>query len=463
MTGFTPIDSILAFTGATWGSQLHAMFWNGRVYVVIILVGLFMTAVRTMPHGSLMPILMHLVLATGLAFAFGASSKAVEMKRSITEEANAAVAPAVSSQRPTTAISLPAGFVLVNDAMHSLSQSMIQMIKRDFAERPFAALVVVNRLAAEKFDGDPVLQARLSTFLDTCYGAALQAWEAETPPAQRDVLTVNTPAASALQQYYATLAFPDANGQAVPCASRWQDLRGDLAAYARSHITPATDWVNASLAWLARTYGSDEWVVNNALRNYRQSVEPPGGSQLDPSSPSRNWWDPLAWLQGGASFVLGTIAGLWNPVAMGQIVEFFQRSAYVFYGYTMMVAYAVFPLMLAFALWPGQFARFATYLMLLLSLKMWPVFWAMIGTAHEKILPVFISSGAIADPSSARYPALLQFITALTVFSVPALVSMLFGVAGHRIGTNLSSWTPGRIPFVGSLVAGGSSRGAGRP
>src|SRR2546426_6385075 len=165
MTGFTPIDSILAFTGATWGSQLHAMFWNGRVYVVIILVGLFMTAVRTMPHGSLMPILMHLVLATGLAFAFGASSKAVEMKRSITEEANAAVAPAVTSQRPTTGAWLPAGFVLVNDAMHSLSQSMIQMIKRDFAERPFAALVVVNRLAAEKFDGDPALQARLSNFL----------------------------------------------------------------------------------------------------------------------------------------------------------------------------------------------------------------------------------------------------------------------------------------------------------
>src|SRR2546429_4921716 len=59
--------------------------------------------------------------------------------------------------------------------------------------------------------------------------------------------------------------------------------------------------------------------------------------------------------------------------------------------------------------------------------------------SHEKILPVFISSGAIADPSSARYPALLQFITALTVFSVPALESMLFGVAGHRIGTDRKS------------------------
>src|SRR2546425_9407704 len=128
MTGFTPIDSILAFTGVTWGSQLHAMFWNGRVYVVIILVGLFMTAVRTMPHGSLMPMLMHLVLATGLAFAFGASSNTVEMKKSITEEANAAVAPALT-QRPTTGAWLPAGFVLVNDAMHSLSQSMIQVIK----------------------------------------------------------------------------------------------------------------------------------------------------------------------------------------------------------------------------------------------------------------------------------------------------------------------------------------------
>src|SRR5256712_10164767 len=108
MTGFTPIDSILAFTGVTWGSQLHAMFWNGRVYVVIILVGLFMTAVRTMPHGSLMPMLMHLVLATGLAFAFGASSKTVELKRSVTEEAKAAVDPAIASQRPTAAASLQA-------------------------------------------------------------------------------------------------------------------------------------------------------------------------------------------------------------------------------------------------------------------------------------------------------------------------------------------------------------------
>src|SRR3989442_212643 len=178
---------------------------------------------------------------------------------------------------------------------------------------------------------------------------------------------------------------------------------------------------------------------------------------------SRNWWDPLAWLQGGASFILGTIAGLWNPVVMGQIVEFFQRSAYVFYGYTMMVAYAVFPMMLALSLWPDQFGRFAAYLMLLLSLKMWPVFWAMIGTAHQKILPTFIASGAIADPSSARYPALLQFITALTVFALPALVSMLFGVAGHRIGVSLSSWTPGRIPFLGSLVTGTARRGTGGP
>jgi hypothetical protein len=459
MTGFTPIDSILAFTGATWGSQLHTMFWNGRVYVVVILVGLFVTAVRTMPHGSLMPMLLHLLIATGLAFAFGASAKTVEMKKSITEEANAAVASGVASQRPTGSVSLPAGFVLINDAMHSLSQSMIQLIKRDFAEGPFAALVVLNRLAAEKFDGDPALQARLSNFLDTCYGAALQAWEAETSPAERRVRAVNTPASSALQKYYTTLAFPDANGQSVPCASRWQDLRGDLAAYARTHITPATDWVNATLSWLGRTYGSDEWVIDNALRNYRQSVEPPGGSQLDPSSPSRNWWDPLAWLQGGASFILGTIAGFWNPVVMGQVVEFFQRSAYVFYGYTMMVAYAVFPMMLAFSLWPDQFGRFVAYLMLLLSLKMWPVFWAMIATAHEKILQVFVSSGAIADPSSTRYPALLQFVTALTVFSVPVLVSTLFGVAGHRVGTNLSSWTPGRIPFLGSLVGGGGSTG----
>lgn len=463
MTGFTPIDSILAFTGATWGSQLHTMFWNGGVYVVIILLGLFMTAVRAMPHGSLVPMAMYFVLASVLAFAFGASSRAVEMRRSITEEANAAVAPAVTGLQPTTSASLPAGFVLVNDAMHSLAQSIIQIIMRDFAERPFAALVVVNRLAAEKFDGDSALQARLRTFLDTCYGAALQAWEADTPPEQRDPLSVNTPAASALQRYYATLAFPEPNGQSVTCATRWQDLQEDLAAYARTHITPATDWVNASLSWLSRTFGSDEWVVNIALRNYRESVEPPGGGQLDPSSPTRNWLDPVAWFQGAASFVLGTIAGLWNPVVMGQIVEFFQRSAYIFYGYAMMAAYAVFPIMLAFALWPGQFGRFATYLMLLLSLKMWPVFWAMIATAHEKILPVFIASGVIADPNSARYPALLQFVTALTIFSVPALVSMLFGVASHRIGSNLSNWKPGHIPFVGTLAGGASRGGVARP
>jgi hypothetical protein len=463
MTGFTPIDSILAFTGATWASQLHAMFWNGGVYVAVILVGVLMTAVRAMPHGALLPVVLHLVVATALAFAFGASSRAIELKRSITEEANAVVAPAVAGQRPPTGASLPAGFVLINDAMHSLSQSMIQLIKRDFAERPFAALVVVNRLAAEKFDGDPALQARLGTFLDTCYGAALQAWEAATPTEQRDAFAVNTPAASALQPYYATLSFPDANGEAVSCATQWEGLRGDIAAYARTHVTPATDWVSATLSWLSRTFGSDEWVVNNALRNYRQAVEPPGGSQLDPSSPSRNWLDPVAWLQGGASLVLGTIAGLWNPVVMGQIVDFFQRSAYVFYGYAMMAAYAVFPIMLGFALWPGQFGRFATYLMLLLSLKMWPVFWAMIATAHEKILPVFVASGVVDGPDSARYPALLQFITAVTVFSVPAMVSMLFGVASHRIGSNLSNWKPGHIPFVGTLVTGGARGGAGRP
>jgi hypothetical protein len=38
---------------------------------------------------------------------------------------------------------------------------------------------------------------------------------------------------------------------------------------------------------------------------------------------------------------------------------------------------------------------------------------------------------------------------------------MLFGVASHRIGSNLSNWKPGHIPFVGTLVTGGA-RGAGR-
>src|SRR2546428_11693857 len=108
MTGFTPIDSILAFTGVTWGSQLHAMFWNGRVYAVIILAGVFMTAVRTMPHGPLLPLMMHLGLATGLAFAFGASSKTLEIRKSITGEADAAVAPAGRGQRPTAGVLLPA-------------------------------------------------------------------------------------------------------------------------------------------------------------------------------------------------------------------------------------------------------------------------------------------------------------------------------------------------------------------
>jgi len=51
----------------------------------------------------------------------------------------------------------------------------------------------------------------------------------------------------------------------------------------------------------------------------------------------------------------------------------------------------------------------------------------------------------------------------MTIFSVPALVSMLFGVASHRIGSNLSSWAPGRIPLLGSLVTGGARGGAGRP
>ena len=467
-TGFTPVDAVLVLTGSIWAGHLHAFFWKNGVYAVIILLGVFAAAMRSAPRGSWGPAAITVLTSLGVVFVFGSSPVNLIHAKSITQEANAALIDGTETPPPQSSVGLPMGFLLVNHAMHDMAKFMIRLVKSDFATNPFAGLAVVNRIAAEKFDRDPALQQRLNHFIDTCYGGALQAlqnnppgWEDAPPPSLSgvpkgtvDLLEVDTPASRPLRErYYPKLVFPDRDGVLRRCDQHWDALNGDLLKYVRTYSTEPATWLGSLSTSIKNAFLTEDRLVRNALRNYRTVHDPAGGAQLSPTSNS--------WLGAAASWVLGTVAGFINPLVMAQVVDFFQRTAYIVYGYTQMVVYAMFPLVLALSLLPNQLPRLATYFMVLFSLKLWPVVWAMIAAAHERVLQVSMAAGVTENPSGFRYPALLQFVTALMILGAPGLLSLVFGVATHRIGSQMSAWKPMGLPLPGIGVLGGGGRAGG--
>jgi hypothetical protein len=417
------------------------------VYAVIILAGVIFHAMRSVRSG-LGPVVTYFVVAVGLVFAFGSSPAQLSVRPSIVKQAGGQVEP----MKPPTVegISLPTGFLVVNNGIHDLSVWLMKAFKEDFAVSPFAALMSLNALATERFHRDPVLQDRLWAFHEGCFGGALQKRLQDDAAAGRrsQLQTIDTPAGAALVPYYATLTFEDASGNQVLCSTQWEALKPDLARYTRENIHDAGTWLQGKFVHLV----DDETLTTWALRNFRREAEPAGGAKLNPAWQNANPVTKL--ITGVTSWGLGALANFWNPIALAQVIDFFQHSAYVVYGYTLLVVYAFFPIVLALSLWPGQAMRFVNYLVLLMSLKLWPVVWAMLAAAHERVLPAFLADNV----GGFNYPALLQVVTSLMVFGAPGLLSLVLGVAMHRIGSEMSSWAPGQLPIVGQLGGAGRAK-----
>ncbi|MFQ5945743.1 MAG: conjugal transfer protein TraG N-terminal domain-containing protein [Anaerolineae bacterium] len=449
-TGFSPADTALVFAGALWGGQLHHLFLALKVYTVVVVLGLVIVLFQSLRTSLVWPTAVYLMVSAGVFFAFGSTPVRLGYRTPMAIQMGAqAVNPTETHPNPG-GTGLPKGFLLVNAGMESLTKTMIAIVNRDFAVNPFAVIVGINELAMERFDRDPALQRRLGDFMRVCYYPALAMWSQDmarngNQPTSSDLEAVDTPAGEAVQRYYGKLSVPPPesfgiNTETVGCRALWGTLKPDLLAYIRGEETGGLGkWMRLlsnRLGQLGR--GSEEAWLIASLRNYREAVEPPGGSELSPArGPIAG---PLAW-------VFSAWALLKNRVTLAQLATLIQQAAYPVFGFIMMTLYALYPLVLALSLLPGQLGRLLTYFLLLFAVKLWPVLWAMIAAAHETVLPYFMGSRNVIGDQTGKvistYPGIVQMAAVLMILAVPAIASIIVGISAHRLGGALGQWQTG--------------------
>lgn len=456
-TGFSPSDTVLAVSGAVWGAQLHALFWRWGVYAAAILVGAAAAAWRAAQTGRPHPLLAYALFSAGAFVALGTSPRPLVPSPPLSVQQGAAEEPSAPKPAPTDGAALPAGFLLVNRAMEDAARAFIAVVKRDFAERPFATVLALNALAGDRMDDAPSLQASVRDFVRTCYAEALALWRARRKEAApslaeadlaRELAQFDTPAHATLVALYAE---PVLNAGTRACAREWDAIRTELAARASG------SWFGAALAHLAAAFPGlpldrvRDLAAQRALRNLMADYAMPGES----AQPIQvRWWDPGSWVAWAASYGMTKLAALFFHFILDQFVRFVAASIYPLYGMLQMLVYAAFPVVLALAMLPGQLGRLGAYLLTLLSIKLWPAFWAAVDAAHDRLLPSVVA----VDRAAMDYPAMFEAVTMMAVAMVPSLAT---AIVGARLFSGLHVPTPA-APITHPAAAAGTAAAVGR-
>jgi hypothetical protein len=416
-SGFAPIDTALVFAGALWGARIHAAF--GAVYLVAGLVGLVLAVWRSAQARSPAPALAWVVTGLGLWAALGTGSSPMQFRPSLVEQAGATVDP---SLRPaeTSGPGLPAGFLALNAGMEGATRLLIALVKEDFAINPFAVLAVMAHHASDAFDQDPALRTDVLEFIGRCYIPALGLYSQRHDgrlPAGADV---DTPIGKDIVRFYQDPALGDGGR----CAEDWNALLPRM----RGYVEPTMGFLSRLWNWVKGKSLDD--VIADRLRNARATYEPPGARvQVYGGSPIGNILNNLA----------GGVAKLMTSTTAAALVSMIQVGLYPMYGYILMPFYMLYPVVLALSLLqPG---RMLTYLVTLLSVKLWPALWAAIDATHDRLVPYFLTlSGGDQASSLWGYPAVFEVVTAFAYLVVPVIVSVILGGVGARLGGGLGGW-----------------------
>lgn len=416
-TGFSPIDTALVFAGAVWGGKIHAAF--GVVYAVAALVGLVLAIWRSAQTHSPAPTLAYVLTGLGLYAAMGTGGGTMQFRPSLTEQAGATVDP---SLRPieTSGPGLPTGFLAINAGMEGATRLLISLVKEDFVINPFAILAMMAYHASDAFDQDPALRTDVLEFIGQCYIPALGLYSQRHGGRLPQGADVNTPIGKDIVPLYQDPALGDGGR----CKADWDALLPRM----RGYVQPTIGFFSRFWNWLKGKSIDD--VIADRLRNARATYEPPGAKvQVYGSSPIGNILNNLA----------GGVAKLMTSTTAAALVSMIQVGLYPIYGYILMPFYMLYPVVLALSLLqPG---RMLTYLVTLMSVKLWPAIWAAIDATHDRLVPYFLSlSGGDQASSMWGYPAVFEVVTAFAYLLVPVIVSVILGGVGARLGGGLGGW-----------------------
>src|SRR5581483_6859784 len=237
-------------------------------------------------------------------------------------------------------------------------------------------------------------------------------------------------------------------------------LRDGLVVYVQRFVSPAANAMRSVLASVGFPT-SDEALLQSTLRTWREYNTAAIANVAAEDSGGR--FNPLSYLMSALNMGLSSVGKITNRLIIAQLSEYIRLAAYPVYGFTLMSLYALFPVVLALSLLPGQLGRLAQYFLIVFSVKLWPVLWALISHAHTAALPHFtggtglISPTAetiIKDPGGWSYPGMIQMVAAMMYVGVPMTTSLILGVNARHLGSTIGQWHTTALPSLGSMISG---------
>jgi TraG-like protein, N-terminal region len=444
LTGFSPTDTIVSYSGLVWMGQLMATLQSHGLYLVLIVGGIVWGVVQVLrSRARLLDVVIYVILSFTILQALGGNGVSLEFRRSFAEQSGATATAEAAAQMPPATARVPRGFALVVSAIQDTVQELLPRINADFVREPFALFAATNSLMTEALQHDPALRARTADFLNRCYAPAITRWLQANPSATaRDFARVDTPLSDELASLYPQIPVATADGDASrlkTCADVWGPLRNDLFTYATEH----------GGAWYMRTIGralnavglgTDIWL-RNILRQFRAGHTFGNAfNEVDETSGA------LASLGSGALSIVGFGA---NWVRVAQLVEIVRYAAFPLMGYLLAILYVAFPFVLAAAVLPGGIGRLVLFFALVASVKAWPLAWAVVDQVYGHVLPTLwplVDRGwSAGNLIIVKPPAALNIVTGLMYVMGPVMLTTAFGIAGRSLGQGLSSFTTFRV------------------
>jgi hypothetical protein len=356
----TGIDTIYEYAGYKLAGTISGVFSAVGLPLIVALAGMAYSIHLLAEKGSLRPLALHVFYLIFAAWLLGGTQ--------------------------IQGVRTPRFAAYTGQSADLLQKRLIRRINERFLTEPFEWERIAARLGSARIL-DPALELRLGSFLQSCARSAL----AVSEPRQSNLLREG----------------------ALPYTSSCEERRRDLLSRVQSHLQ--TDPQHRATLDAARAKDSsqagafqDRYLDEIVIR----SIDEPGGPTSESGliaaslgeysivAPSQSTGTVPAW----AKSFLGPAGWLFGDeianVAIGGLAQLNQDFENRFtgkqkyyqvltlgphlYGLTEMVLLGLFPLAGLFALAPGQWRVLLHFLKVFVSVKLWPVGWAVLSTFNER-------------------------------------------------------------------------------
>lgn len=467
--GYTPIDTIYGFVGHTIGLRLSSyLIWQGFLVFFVVAAGFIRLYYTSSVKGSYVELGAYPLYVFFILFFLYPIEVTLSAPRAPGSGASGAMGTAESLQVPRVL----AYVCTITDA---LQQTLIAEIKGKVGNtmREWERIAAVNAKARIT---DAATRKDLAYYLKYCYWPTMALDDVPKGDPWDLVPLSGLPIDEWLLGKYQeiSLSSPRMAISKYPIACTQfhvfvgNEVEGELRSDVKLHMTALSSYAAAGIPdndafhfYRRRILYNTIYVlapgaagaVRAALPEYNLTDPTTMSAQM---KESKNGWDIL-WNElknipaMGASFS-SALGEWWTQHAMGT-ATYYRISALAphIYGMTVGLLFMLFPIAGLMALWPRWWGAIINFLKILISVKLWPILWALLsGILSSR--NVFDGSNPQGYDSGLGNTGVFPAICSMYLI-VPTLSFMIVNIAHHAGGGAL-----------GMLIAGteGASIGSGR-